>query len=224
MSGFFHDLRYSLPTMRKAPAFFLIAALTLALGIGANTAIFSVVNAVLIRPLPYDHPEQLVSILESNPRRGLPVTAVSPANFLDWQHQAKSFTTMTAVEWMSFNYTGNSGAIRIDGAQVSPTFFELLRQQPLIGRSFQEQEGQPGRDNVVLISEALWRRQFGSDPQILGKVVTMSGRSFNIIGVVPAWFHFPFNTTDVWKPLAFSNAELANRGGYALQVFGRLRD
>src|SRR6185312_9494409 len=224
MSGFFHDLRYSLPTMRKAPAFFLIAALTLALGIGANTAIFSIVNAVLIRPLPYDHPEQLVSILESNPRRGLAVTAVSPANFVDWQHQATSFSSMAAVQWMSFNYTGNTGAIRIDGVQVSPNFFELLREKPLLGRSFQEPEGQPGRDNVILISETLWRRQFGGDPAILSKAVTMNGQIFTIVGIMPASFQFLFSNAEVWKPLAFSNADLASRSDYRLSVYGRLRD
>jgi len=224
MSGFFHDLRYSLRTMRKAPAFFLIAALTLALGIGANTAIFSIVNAVLIRPLPYDHPEQLVSILESNPRRGLAVTAVSPANFVDWQHQATSFSSMAAVQWMSFNYTGNTGAIRIDGVQVSPNFFELLREKPLLGRSFQEPEGQPGRDNVILISETLWRRQFGGDPAILSKAVTMNGQIFTIVGIMPASFQFLFSNAEVWKPLAFSNADLASRSDYRLSVYGRLRD
>src|SRR6185437_15855174 len=224
MSGIFHDLRYSLRTMRKAPAFFLIAALTLALGIGANTAIFSIVNAVLIRPLPYDHPEQLVSILESNPRRGLAVTAVSPANFVDWQHQATSFSSMAAVQWMSFNYTGNTGAIRIDGVQVSPNFFELLREKPLLGRSFQEPEGQPGRDNVILTSETLWRRKFGGDPAILSKAVTMNGQIFTIVGIMPASFQFLFSNAEVWKPLAFSNADLASRSDYRLSVYGRLRD
>jgi putative ABC transport system permease protein len=224
MTGFLQDLRYSLRGMRKAPGFFLIAVLTLALGIGANTAIFSIVNAVLIRPLPYDHPEQLVSILESNPRRGLPITAVSPANFVDWQHQATSFSSMAAAQWMAFSYTGNSGAVRIDGAQVSSNMFELLRVSPILGRSFQQQEEEPGRDNVVLISESLWHRQFGSDPHILNQAVTMSGQRFSVIGVMPGWFHFPFAGGDIWKPLAFTNADLASRSEYRLSVYGRLRD
>lgn len=224
MHGFGQDLRYALRGMRKAPGFFLIAVLTLGLGIGATTAIFSIVNAVLIRPLPYDHPEQLVLMSESNPRRGLPVIGVSPANFLDWSQQAKSFSAMSATEWRTFNYTGNDGAIRIDGAVVSANFLELLHQRLLLGRGFQPSEAQPGANGVILISEDLWRRQFGGDSGILGKAVRMSGESFTIVGVLPSSFHFPFPGAEIWQPLALSNADLANRAEYRLQVVGRLRD
>lgn len=222
MRGFTQDIRYACRGLRKSPGFFLIAVLTLALGIGANSAIFSIVNAVLIRPLPYDHSEQLVLLLESNPRRGLPITGVSPANFVDWQRQSTSFSEMSALESTSFNYRGDNGAIRIDGASVSPSTLDMLRVKPIMGRTFQEQEGQPGHDGVVLIGETLWHRQFGSDPQILGKVLTMNGQQFAVIGVLPAWFEFPFQGVEIWKPLAFSNADLANRSNYLLQVVGRL--
>jgi putative ABC transport system permease protein len=208
MSGFTQDIRYAWRGLRKSPGFFLIAVLTLALGIGANSAIFSIVNAVLIRPLPYDHSDQLVLLLESNPRRGLPVTGVSPANFVDWQRQSTSFSSMSAIQSTSFNYRGDSGAIRIDGASISPNTLDMLRVKPIMGRTFQRQEGESGRDGVVLIGETLWHRQFGSDPQILNKLLTMNGRQFTVIGVLPAWFEFPFQGVEIWKPLAFTNADI----------------
>jgi len=218
------DAHYALRTMRRAPGFTAVAVITLALGIGANTAIFSIVNAVLIRPLPYDRPARLVSILESNPRRGLDVTAVSPANFVDWRRQNTVFTAIAGTQFVSFNYTGNTGAIRIDGAAVSANLLSLLGQQPLTGRGFEDADEQPGHDNVLLISETLWQRQFGDDHQILGKVVTMNGQKFTIIGVMPASFQFPFPGLEVWKPLAFVNSDLANRSDYRLQVVARLKD
>ena len=224
MASLIQDAHYALRTMRRAPGFTAVAVITLALGIGANTAIFSIVNAVLIRPLPYDRPDRLVSVLESNPRRGLDVTAVSPANFVDWRLQNTVFSAMAGTQSVSFNYTGNTGAVRIDGAAVSANLLSLLGQQPLMGRGFEDAEEQPGHDNVLLISETLWQRQFGGDHQILGKVVTMNGQKFTIIGVMPASFQFPFSGLEVWKPLAFVNSDLANRSNYQLQVVARLKD
>jgi predicted permease len=224
VTSFLQDIRYALRTMLRAPGFTAVAVITLALGIGANTAIFSIVNAVLLRQLPYDRPDRLVSILESNPRRGLPVTAVSPANFLDWRRQSTAFSAMAATQFLSFNYTGSSGAIRINGAAVSTNLLSLLGRQPVMGRGFEETEEQPGHDDVILISETLWKRQFGGDSQILGKVVTMNGQRFTIVGVLPASFQFPFVGLEVWKPLAFTNDDLANRSNYQLQVVGRLKD
>jgi putative ABC transport system permease protein len=218
------DIRYALRTMLRSPGFTVVAVITLALGIGANTAIFSIVNGVLIRPLPYDRPDRLVSILESNPRRGLDVTAVSPANFLDWRRQSTAFSGMAGTQSLSFNFTGNTGAIRIDGAAISANLLSLLGQQPLRGRGFEEAEEQPGHDSVILISETLWQRQFGGDRDILGKIVTMNGQRFTIIGVLPASFQFPFPGLEVWKPLAFGNSDLANRSNYQLQVVARLKD
>lgn len=224
MTSFTQDIRYALRTMRRAPGFTSVAVITLALGIGANTAIFSIVNAVLIRPLPYDQPDRLVSILESNPRRGLDVTAVSPVNFVDWRRQNTVFSAMAGTQSVAFNYTGNTGAVRIDGAAVSANLLSLLGQQPLMGRGFEDADEKPGHDNVLLISETLWQRQFGGDHQVLGKVVTMNGQKFTIIGVMPASFQFPFPGLEVWKPLAFANFDLANRSNYQLQVVARLKD
>ena len=224
MTSVGQDVRYAFRTMLRAPGFAAVAVITLALGIGANTAIFSIVNAVLIRPLPYDRPERLVSILESNPRRGLPLTAVSPANFADWQRQSTAFSAMAATQSVSFNFTGNTGAIRINGAAISPNLLSLLGQQTMMGRGFEEAENQPGHDDVILISETLWQRQFGGESAVLGKVVTMNGQRFTIVGVLPKSFQFPFQGLEVWKPLAFTNADLANRSNYQLQVVARLKD
>ena len=224
MFSILQDIRYALRTLRRAPGFAIIAIITLALGIGANTAIFSIVNAVLIRPLPYQHPDRLVRVLESNPRRGLSVTAVSPANFIDWKQQNTAFSDMAATQWQAFNYRGNSGAVRITGAEISTNLLPMLGQKLLFGRGFEKSEEQPGHDDVVLISETLWKRQFGADPQILGKEMRMNGRSFTIVGVLPAEFKFLNSDEEVWKPLAFSNEDLANRSEYRLVVFARLKD
>src|ERR1051326_59859 len=224
MPSILQDIHYAWRTLRRTPGFAIIAILTLALGIGANTAIFSVVNAVLIRPLPYEHPDRLVQVLESNPRRGLRVTGVSPANFKDWKQQSTAFSDMAAAEWTAFNYRGNSGAVRIDGAAISVNLLQVLGQPLLMGRGFEKAEEQPGHDDVILISETLWNRQFGRDSGVLGKEMRMNGRSFMIIGVLPASFEFPFPGVQIWKPLALSNDDLANRSNYRLQVIARLKN
>ncbi len=224
MTSFIQDLRYALRSLRKSPGFTAVGMITLALGIGANTAIFTIVNAVLIRPLPYERAEQLVSILESNPRRGLSTTLVSPANYVDWQKQSTAFSALAGVEFTAFNYTGNSGAVRVNGVSVTANTFPMLRQQPIMGRSFLDSESQPGHDDVIIISEAFWQRQMGGDPQVVGKVVTMNGQRLTIVGVMPASFQFPAAPVDIWKSLAFAPADLANRSNYQLQAFGRLKD
>jgi putative ABC transport system permease protein len=181
-------------------------------------------NATLIRPLPFERPDRLIAIHESNPRRGLPVTSVSPANFIDWQRQSTTVSAIAGMRSVSFNFTGNTGAVRLDGAAISANLLSLLGRPLLMGRGFQEAEEQPGHDDVILISETLWQRQFGGDRQVLGKVVTMNGQRFTIVGVLPASFQFPFSGLEVWKPLAFTHAELANRSNYQLQVVARLKD
>src|SRR5204862_340293 len=162
-----HDIRYALRVLAKSPAFTTIAVIALALGIGANSAIFSVINAVLLRPLPFKHPEQLVMVWENAAHLGFPRNTPSPANFLDWQKQASAFTGMAAMAERSFNLSGVGEPERLEGRRVSANLFELLGVQALLGRTFVPDGDRPGT-HVVLLSHSLWQRRFGSDPSIVG--------------------------------------------------------
>src|SRR5438874_10505927 len=218
------DIRYALRVLVKNPAFTIIAVIALALGIGANSAIFSVVNAVLLRPLPFKHPEQLVMVWENAAHLGFPRNTPSPANFLDWQKQAQSFTGMAAFAEKSFNLTGVGEPERLEGRRVSANLFDLLGVKPIIGRNFVPEEDKPGT-KVALLNESLWKRRFGSDPGVIGRPLALNGESYTVIGVLPNSVRLPSygNWRDqVWVPLAFPADEAASRGNHFLQVIGRL--
>src|SRR5436309_1261859 len=177
------DLRYGLRTLLKNPGFTIVAVTALALGIGANSAIFSVVNAVLLRPLPFKNPEQLVMVWENATHAGFPKNTPSPPNFLDWQRQNTVFTGMAAMAERSFNLTGVGEPERLDGRRVSAYPFEVLGVSPLLGRTFVPDDDRPGA-HVVLLRYSLWQRRFGSDPNIIGRAVTLNGERYNVIGVM----------------------------------------
>jgi len=178
------DMRYALRMLAKNPAFTTVAIIALALGIGANSAIFSVVNAVLLRPLPFKHPEQLVMVWENAAHMGFPRNTPSPANFLDWQKQAQSFTGMAAMVEHSFNLTGVGEPERLDGRRVSANLFDLLGVPAQLGRSFVPDDDRPGT-HVVLLSHSLWQRRFGSDLAVIGRALSLNGESYTVIGVMP---------------------------------------
>ncbi|HEX8140433.1 MAG TPA: ABC transporter permease [Pyrinomonadaceae bacterium] len=224
METLLQDLRYGTRVLRKNPGFTLVAVLTLALGIGANTAIFSIVNAVILRPLPFKEPDRIMYLQGSNPQRQLQQFPVSPPDFLDWKSQSRSFSEMAAFESTIFRHTAETGAERLNGYSVSANFFDLMGEKLLLGRAFTADEERPGSDMVVVLSETVWRRHFGADPKIIGQTVKMNDRTFTVIGVIRASFKFPDNNTEVWKPLAFTNEELQDRADYRLQVVGRLKD
>ena len=184
------DLRYALRTLAKNPAFASIAIVVIALGIGANTAIFSVVNAVLLRPLPFKNPEQLVMIWENATHLGFPKNTPSPPNFLDWQRQNTVFTGMAAMSERSFNLTGVGEPERLDGRRVSANLFDLLGVPALLGRTFVPDDDRSGA-HVVVLSHSLWQRRFGSDPSVIGLSVTLNGESYTVIGVMPRSVHLP---------------------------------
>src|SRR6476660_9755523 len=184
------DIRYALRVLAKNPAFTIIAVAALALGIGANSAIFSVVDAVLLRPLPFKHPEQLVMVWENAAHLGFPKNTPSPANFLDWQKQAQSFTGMAAMVERSFNLTGLGEPERLDGRRVYANLFELLGVPALLGRTFVPDDDKPGT-HVVLLSYSLWQRRFGSDPAVIGRALTLNGESYTVIGVMQRGVHLP---------------------------------
>jgi len=219
------DIRYALRVLAKNPAFTIIAVVALALGIGANSAIFSVVDAVLLRPLPFKHPEQLVMVWENAGHLGFPRNTPSPANFLDWQKQAQSFTGMAAMSERSFNLTGVGEPERLDGRRVSANLFELLGVPALFGRTFVPDDDKPGT-HVVLLSYSLWQRRFGSDPAVIGRALTLNGGSYTVVGVMPRLVQLPgyANVNDqLWVPIAFPSEEAAQRGNHFLEVIARMK-
>jgi predicted permease len=203
MRSFLQDFRYSIRQMMKAPGFAAIAILTLALGIGANTAIFSVVNAILLNPLPFPQPERLMVLFHA--RANFPNGSISYLNFLDWQRENHSFERMAAYRSPgSFALTGTAEPEAVTGEMVSAGLFEMLGTKLIAGRAFSADEDRLGANPTAMISEGLWKRKFGSDPNLVGKVVTLDGEARTIIGIVPASFHLKiwnFRTAEVYVPM-----------------------
>ena len=218
-----HDLRYAARLQRKNPGFTIVAVIALALGIGANTAIFSVVNTVLLRPLPYKDPERLVMVWEEATKQGYPRDTPAAANFVDWRDQNQVFEGMAAFADESFNLTGAGEPERLEGRRVSANLFPLLGVDPQIGRVFTAAEDQPGAQRVVLLSYSLWQGRFGGEPGIVGKSLTLNGESYIVVGVMPARFQFPSSDDQAWVPIAFTQQEAANRDRHYLQVVARLK-
>jgi putative ABC transport system permease protein len=228
-----NDLRFAVRQLVKNPAFTIIAMLVLALAIGANTAVLSLVNALLIRPLPYKAPDGLVLLWERFPTQGLERIPVSAPEYLDYEKQTKSFEKIGAFNYAAYNLTTADVPERIAGAVVSPSVFPLLGVEPIRGRFFINDEGAEGRDDVVVISARLWKRRFNSDPTIVGNKITLNGRPHIVVGIMPERFDFPlplFNVqgarfggrVDIWKPIAFTKDELAARYSRSYGVIARL--
>jgi len=177
------DLRYGLRMLRKSPGFTAVAVVTLALGIGANTAIFSIVNGVLLQPLPYAEPEQLVVVRRTAPRFNHPVPVSGP-NFVDWRTRAKQFEAMAGFDGRGFAVMLGNQPENILGAAVSSTFFPCLRVRPVLGRNFLESEEHAGNDHVAIVSNSFWKEHLGSDPSAIGHSIIMNGRPFTIVGVL----------------------------------------
>jgi predicted permease len=236
MTTLLRDLRYTLRMLSKSPGFALVATCSLALGIGANTAIFSVVYAVLLKPLPYAEPDHLVSIAGFVPelRATIPSIALRAADFDAYRRSSSAFSGMAALRSQDFNLTGSGEPVKLYGARVSANLFSLLGVQPEYGRSFLSEEDTPGRDHVVVISHALWERHFGAEPSVLNRVVSLDGESYTVVGIMPKGFLFPTGKqlhpmvlfgprVDVWKPIAFSTGELRHSGNWAYGCVARLK-
>ncbi|MFL6227288.1 MAG: ADOP family duplicated permease [Pyrinomonadaceae bacterium] len=223
-SDLWQDLRYGARVLLKNRAFTIVAVIALALGIGANSAIFSVVNTVLLRPLPYKDPERIVSVDEDNSRHGFPHDTPAPANYIDWRDQNKVFDQMAAIADLSMNLTGAGEPERLDGRRVSASLFPLLGVEPQLGRWFSPEEDQAGANHSIILSHALWQRRFGGDARIVGKKITMNGYDFEVVGVMPASFQFPTREDQFWIPIAFSQREAARRRSHFLEVYARLKD
>lgn len=226
MRNVLSDFRFSLRLLRRNPAFSAAAIVVLALGIGANTAIFSVVNAVLLRPLPLGDPSRIMQVWHVPPAKSFPgmtMFAVSPANYLDWQKRSSSFEQMAAYGFRAFTIGGTERPEAIQAAAVAYDFFPLLRVQPLRGRTFSPEEDRPDQGRVVVLGYNFWRDQFASDRNILGRSLVIDGETYSIVGVMPETFRFP-SWAKLWVPLAWSNETRAVRGNHNYGVIARLKE
>lgn len=228
------DLRFALRQLLKHRGFTAIAVLTLALAIGATTAVLSLVNALLVRPLPYREPQQLVLLLQHFKSQNLERIPVSPPEFVDYERRAHSFEKLGAFSYTNFNLAGEDRPERVAGATVTAGVLPLLGVSPIKGRFFEPEECTLGRDNVVIISARLWQRRFNSDPQIIGTKLLLNGKTFTVVGVMPASFDFPlqlFNLgngaqfggrAEIWQPLAFTDDQMKARFSRSFWIIGRL--
>jgi len=226
MQGLWQDLKHATRSLVKKPGFTLIAIVTLALGIGANTAIFSVVNAVLLRPLPYPNPDRLVAVSENSLES--PDISVAYPDYLDWRAQQSVFEEMSARMPTGGIFTGANEPERVIGRLVTPSFFRTLGVQPMLGRAFTEAENSPGTPPVMVISHGLWQRQFGGAADAIGKTITYNGSPWTVIGVMPSWFDFYGRTNinnDIFVPLGYlNNLEfMQDRNSHTVRVTARMK-
>ena len=226
------NLRYAFRQLRKSPGFALVAVLTLALGIGANTAVFSVVNAVLLRPLPYPHPERLMLVSETESQAGNEELGVAAQEYLDYRDQNRSFSSVAAFEDAGFNLTGEGPPLRVRAARMSASAFPTLGVWPMLGRAFTSGEDRTGSDNVVELSYSLWQNQYHRDSHIVGRTIRLDEKPYTVIGVMPPSFEFPYDgkpfseRADLWLPIGFSADVLAPQNRlmeFGVGLIGRLK-
>jgi len=220
--SFLANLRYALRQAVKNPGFFALAVAALALGIGANTAIFSAVEAVLLRPLPYNHPEQLVMVWEDASFIGFAFNTPAPANYVDWKAQNQVFTDMAARRASSMSLTGDGAPEELYGQRVTPNFFDVLGVQPALGRVFTAEEDK-AKEQVVLLSYNLWLRRFGGDMSTVGRPILLNGVPTKVLGVMPKGFFFRERNVDYWTPLSFTPERWAQRDNHFLNVVARMK-
>lgn len=228
METLFKDLRYGMRSLIKRPGFFAVAVITLALGIGANTAVFSLVHSVLLRPLPFPDQEQLVMAWKKDTAASTPFVELSVAEIRDWQEQNQSFSALAAMPTTAYGYgyvlTGRGEPVQLESAKVTGSFFSLLGGRATLGRVFDENDDQLNSPNVVVLSDRIWKERFGADPTIIDQTITLNQQPFTVIGVMPADFSFP-KGVDLWKPLmaGMNPQQAANRSIVYLQTVGRLK-
>lgn len=211
------DIRFALRLFAKNPVFTFVAVVTLALGIGANTAIFSLVNSILLKPLPYRDPDQLVRVIQASPKLGLATWGVSQADFNAYREQNRSFEALAIYNAGGINLTGEGEPERLPVSNVTADFFKVLGVNPILGRAFQEGEDTAGRNDVCVISYGFWQRRFAADRNVVGRTLKLNQTPVQIVGVMPANFKFPRAEIDLWVPLAFD----AKRGrAMQLMLFG----
>jgi putative ABC transport system permease protein len=223
MASLWQDVKFGFRMLLKSPGFTAVAILSLALGIGANTAIFSLVDAVLLRPLNFHDPDRLAMIWEDATEIGFPRNTPAPANYADWKAQNQAFEDIAAMSDQGFNLTGDREPERVQAKQVTADFLPMLGVNPLHGRFFLEDEDRPGANKVAILSYGLWQRRFGGDAGLIGQEILLDDRKTTVVGIMPAGFQFRDKETDLWVPKAFSPEELSRRGSHYLNVVGRLK-
>jgi len=218
------DFRDALRLMRMRPAFTALVVLTLGFGIGANAAVFTVINAVLLRPLPFAEPARLMAVWESDQATRKPRNAVAPANFKDWREQTRAFEEVAAFTEGAMNFTANGDAVRVPGAVVTTNFFDAMGVRPVLGDGFQAEHAVPGRHRVVVLSHETWRRLFQGDPAVVGRQVDVGAPApYRVVGVMPPSFDYPDRTTGYWRAMPMNPETFANRSLHFLSVVARLR-
>jgi putative ABC transport system permease protein len=222
MESLLSDVRYAARNLFRRPGFTIIAVITLALGIGANTAIFSAINALLLKPLPFPELDRVVAVWDKLPSRGVQRNEVTVANYLDWQSQTQSFEQLALYRWWSANLTGIDPPERIQGFLVTANFLDTTGMKPIMGRNFLPEENQPGKGAVAVITHSLWQRRFGGDPNILNKTITINSITRTVVGVMPERFNFP-KGAEVYAPLPMTPELMKSRGDHSYYVLGRLK-
>jgi predicted permease len=224
------DVKFGMRLLRKSPGFTFVAVLTLTLGIGVNTAVFSAVDTILLQPLPYVHSEQLLLVSEALPKLGGDDVGVAAGEYLDYRDRNRSFSQVAAYQNDGFNLTGVGTPLRINADRATASLFPLLDVRPVLGRTFTDVESQPGADNVVVISHDLWQRQYGADSSVIGKTIKLDEKPYSVIGVMPASFRFPSDSAptservQLWVPLSFSQEQITDRlREFGIHFIGRLK-
>ena len=223
MTNLTRDIHFGVRSLIKRPSTTCVALLTLALGIAINTAVFSVFDSVLLRPLPLSNPDRLVSVWESSSQFGTPHNELAPANFVDIRQQNQVFEAMGAFGSRSFNLTGQGEPERLEGLMLSGNVLAMLGVTPALGRTFSPEEDHEGNERVVVLSHRLWQRRFNSDPGIVGRSIALDGVSFTVVGVMPPPFFFPARETELWVPWAMSAEEASGRGDHYVHAVARLK-
>jgi putative ABC transport system permease protein len=223
METLIQDLRHGMRMLVKNPGFTAVALIALALGIGANTAIFSVVNAILLRPLPYKNPDRIAMIWMNNPKLGVDQDWHSYPNYTDYKEQNQVFEDMAAFNDRSYNLTGTGEPVRVMGTVATASLFSVMGVDPAQGRAFSVEEEEPGKDMVVVISHGLWQRRFGGDASVIGQPISLNGVNRTVIGVMPASFAFSQKDTELWIPLAARPQQKQARFSFWLKSVGRLK-
>jgi len=222
MTTLIQDLKFGLRMLAKSPGITLVAVVALALGIGANTSIFTTVNALLLHPFPFEHVDRLVAVWETAPKQNEDHVALAPANFRDWKEQSHSFQELAAGHGWEVNLTGAGVAERVDGFQVTPTFFPLLGMRAQLGRTLSAQDFEPGHTSAVVVSYGFWQQRLAANPEVIGSHVRLNGQEVTIVGVMPSDFEYPMGV-EVWGPLDLRTAGQVDRTDHYLQVIGRLK-
>src|SRR5215813_8221779 len=222
MGTILQDVRFGLRMLAKHRLATLVSILALAVGIGANTAMFSLAEAFLLHPAPFENADRIVALVDSRPEQNIDMNGIAPATYFDWQKEVRSFDRLAAYAWQEVNLTGDGNPQKVNAFKISANLFETLGVQPQLGRGFVAEEGEPGKDQEIVLGHALWEQRYASDPQILGRNIKVDGKSYTVVGVMGKGFDFPL-PAEAWLPLAIDVKGREQRDSRWLMVLGRLK-